>query len=615
PVVFHVIHNYGAENISDAQIIDAIRVLNLNYRHQNPDSVDIVNVFKPLATDCEIELRLAQKDPAGNCTKGINRIASPLTFTGDHSVKDLIHWDPTKYLNVYIVANAAGLAGHAVWPSDADTIPEWDGIVIGHDYVGSIGTSNPVRSMVLSHELGHYLNLQHIWGGNNVPGFYYLPVAQPGNCAFDDGVSDTPNTIGWSTCNLSGSSCGNTVDNVQNFMDYSYCGRMFTPGQKTRMHACLNSGIAGRNNLWSPANLIATGTDGTSSLCAAEFSANKTIVCVNQSITFTDNSYHGVTQRNWTFSGGNASSLTDSVVTVSYAVPGTYTVSLSAGNGLSTVSTSITDYITVLPNPGNPGPLLESFDYTSGIPDNNWVINNPQQDAAFTLYTLGGYSGTQCVMFDNYNTNENLDDELISVPINTSGFPSLQLSFRYAFAKKDSLASTDFLKVWVSNDCGLSWTVRKTMNSSSLSSVAPQANPYFPSTQADWAYATVTNISNAYIGPDFMVKFVFTSGGGNNLFLDDINIAANVGTEDLSPDASLHIYPNPASNQVLIALPNNFNASVVELWSPDGKCILSTRVMPSNQVQLDLSSIAAGIYFLRVMNENSSLGGKILIEH
>jgi len=276
PVVFHVIHNNGIENIGDAQLKDAIRVLNQTFQKRAPDTNSIVAAFKPIHADCEIEFRIAKKDPQGYCTKGINRIVSTLTNTGDHSVKDLIQWPTHKYLNVYIVKNAAGLAGHAVWPSDADTIPAWDGIVMGHNYTGSIGTSNLQRSVVFAHECGHYLNLHHIWGGNNVPGFYFLPCADPNkDCTEDDFVEDTPPTIGWVTCNLNGSTCDTTLDNVQNAMDYSYCNKMFTYGQKDRMHACLNSTIAGRNNLHTTENLMATGVLDTANVDCDPLSLNE----------------------------------------------------------------------------------------------------------------------------------------------------------------------------------------------------------------------------------------------------------------------------------------------------------------------------------------------------
>ena len=313
PVVFHVIHNYGQENISDAQIHDAIKQVNLQFRKLNPDTADIVNVFKPIAADCEIELRLAQLDPNGNCTSGITRTVSPLTAIGDHQVKSLIQWPPDKYLNIYVCNQAAGLAGHAMLPADADTIPEWDGIVMQHSYLGTIGTSEYFKRTVLTHEIGHYLNLQHIWGGNNVPNYYYLPCGDAGNCAFDDGVADTPNTIGWQTCSLGAYSCS-SLDNVQNYMDYAYCALMFTEGQRTRMHACLNSPVAGRNNLWTPANLATTGTDdATYYLCQAKFDVDKRVICVGESITLTDVSVHGALSRTWTVTGANLSSTTDSV--------------------------------------------------------------------------------------------------------------------------------------------------------------------------------------------------------------------------------------------------------------------------------------------------------------
>jgi hypothetical protein len=157
PVVFHVIHNYGPENISDAQVHDAIRQANIQLRKLNPDTTDIVTEFKSRAADCFIELRLAQLDPDGNCTSGITRTVSSLTSIGDHQVKSLIQWPPDRYLNVYVCAQAAGLAGHALLPAAADTIPQWDGIVMQGSYIGTIGTSDYFRRTVLTHEIGHYL--------------------------------------------------------------------------------------------------------------------------------------------------------------------------------------------------------------------------------------------------------------------------------------------------------------------------------------------------------------------------------------------------------------------------------------------------------------------------
>ena len=93
PVVFHVIHNYGPENISKAQILEQMEILNKDFRRRNSDTSKTRSIFKDRAVDCEVEFKLATKDPDGNCTDGITRTVSALTNGGDEDVKDLIRWD------------------------------------------------------------------------------------------------------------------------------------------------------------------------------------------------------------------------------------------------------------------------------------------------------------------------------------------------------------------------------------------------------------------------------------------------------------------------------------------------------------------------------------------
>lgn len=604
PVVFHVIHNYGAENISDAQIHDAIAVFNRNFRKLNPDTVDIIQPFKSIAADCEIELRIAQLDPDGNCTSGINRIASPLTFIGDHQVKNLIHWDPKKYLNVYICNTAAGLAGHALLPQAADTIPQWDGIVMAHNSVGSIGTANPTRSVVLSHEVGHYLSLEHIWGGNNVPNYYYLPCADAGNCAFDDGVADTPNTIGWQTCNLNGASCGNIVDNVQNFMDYAYCPKMFTEGQKTRMHACLNDTIADRNNLWSPANLIATGTDGTNYLCGADFAADRTIICEGETVTFYDNSFHGITQRNWTFNGGNASSTTDSIVTVTYNTAGVYDVSIIAGNGVSTVDTLKTNYITVVPSNGVVTPLLEDFESTTSIPSTEWMIGNPQGDAGFELTTNAASSGSKSVFIDLNNVPNGYVDELYSRTFDVSSLNPIRVSFRYAFNNNGTVANANVLKFSVSSDCGNTWIVRKQIGSSNINTAIPGSSTglYIPA-PTDWVETVVTNITNSYQVNDFRIKFTYDNVDGNALYIDDINISPTAAIDELFA-FEFAVFPNPSNGSLHLQIDrsDNYSFTITDL---NGRLIKAgSQYFSLGNNELELGNLSNGMYHLTLKSKD-----------
>lgn len=620
PVVFHIIHNYGTENISDAQVLDGIDILNKTFRKQLADTASIVQQFKPLHADCDIEFRLAQLDPNGNCTSGINRVASSLTAIGDHSVKALIHWPPDKYLNIYVVANAAGLAGHCVWPADADTIPAWDGIVIGYNYVGSIGQSNYTQSVALAHECGHYLNLQHIWGGNNVPNFYYYPCADPNkDCSIDDLVSDTPPTIGWLTCNLNGASCGNTVDNVQNAMDYSYCNRMFTYGQKARMHACLNSSIASRNNLWQPSNLSATGVLSIPGpLCGANFSASKTVICGTPPVvTFTNTSYNGpYTSLQWSFQGGNPATSTAAVPTVTYATAGTYSVSLKVKNGNDSVMITRQNYITILGSGSVSYPFAEGFESTGSLHGATWYSNSLDTLNNWHLTNAAAFGGSKSVMLSNFNNSMNTCDELYGPPVNLSGATSMNISFKYAFAQKDT-SNRDVLKLMITNNCS-SWVQRLAVSGSTLSTAPAHTTAFVPNGAGEWKQASVS-IPASWLTASFRFKFVFTSAGGNNLYLDDINLGVGAGVSDLYESLSeVKVFPNPVSGHVSLQLtleePRQLAISLVNTLGQTVQDFGKNLYEPGTQeVGLPLKDLPQGLYFITLADKGRSVSKPLVI--
>jgi PKD repeat protein len=623
PVVFHVIHNYGPENISDAQILDGLDILNKTFRKQLADTASIVADFKPLHADCDIEFKIAQLDPNGNCTNGINRIASPLTTIGDHSVKSLIHWPPHKYLNVYIVANAAGLAGHCVWPADADTIPLWDGIVIGHNYIGSIGTSNYTQSVALAHDCGHYLNLQHIWGGNNVPNFYYYPCADPNkDCNIDDSVADTPPTIGWQTCNLAGASCGNTVDNVQNAMDYSYCNRMFTYGQKARMQACLNSSIAARNNLWQPSNLIATGVQNyTPSLCKADFSANKMVVCKtspNNVITFSNTSFNGtVTSLQWSFPGGTPDTSSASNPAITYSTAGKYDVTLKVFSGGDSLNVTKQNYISVLPNTGAVYPFTEGFESTTSLDGLEWFSNSFDTVNKWELNNIAAFSGVKSVMLTNVNNSESTKDELFSKIINLNGASTMNISFKYAFAKKDT-SNSDKLQLFVTNSCNNAWSQRLSLSGAALETAPITSASFVPVNTSEWKQASAS-IPFAYLTSGFRFKFVFTSNGGNNVYLDDINLDIDAGINSLDNlGTTLQVFPNPATGLVNIGFTlvtsKKLDVSILNiLGQPIYKSIKENYPSGQNALSINIKDVPAGIYFVKISDGITELNKPLII--
>lgn len=599
PVVFHIIHDYGQGNISDAQVYDAIKQVNLQMRRLNADTTDIVMAFKPIAADCAIEIRLAQLDPDGNCTSGITRTVSDLTDIGDHQVKSLIQWPPDKYLNIYVCNQAAGLAGHALLPAAADAAPEWDGIVMQHTYVGTIGTSDYFRRTVLTHEIGHYLNLQHIWGGNNVPEYYYLPVANAGNCDFDDEVDDTPLTIGWQTCPLGGESCS-TLDNVQNYMDYAYCARMFTEGQKTRMHACLNSTVANRNNLWQSTNLTATGTDDiTYHLCGAQFEASKRVVCAGETIEFADLSYHGIQSRVWEFDGGVASSLTDSVVTVTYNTPGMYNVKITVTNN-GEIEHTEENYIHVVQASGSESGMHESFEHESDF-FARWIRKENGAPVNWDFTSPGFESNTS--FFINNFEGGNWTYEFHSQPLDASGLDAIAVSFDYAYARKAS-TNNDVLQIAVSTDCGETWTTRKThYGGSSLRTVTDLIpdEPFVPLDETQWKSDVVNNIGAAYMTENLMVRFRFQSDGGNNLYVDNIRIAHPdaLDISDINVER-FKLFPNPVNEVLNVHFEMGEQPEKIAIFTLSGQLVHTTSSEGRVQIEINTAHLESGYYLIKI---------------
>lgn len=262
PIVFHVLYHDPADNISDAQIADGLLELNERFRKQNADTIDIIAPFVSIAADARIEFRLAQIDPEGNPTNGITHTYTDSTafdFLWDayyDSTGGTATWPTNVYLNIHVVKEFAGIVGGGRGTLPSNIFPERQGIIITNNMIGSIGTGS--GGTVFTHEMGHFLNLYHLWAYLGTPG-------DTANCTNDDEVSDTPNCFGasyyYSTpSGLWAESCG-SLDNVQNYMDYSpsQIRNMFTIGQVARMHDALNSPDGGRNNLHTPDNQIATG--------------------------------------------------------------------------------------------------------------------------------------------------------------------------------------------------------------------------------------------------------------------------------------------------------------------------------------------------------------------
>ena len=613
PIVFHILHNGGLENISYEQVVDAVSILNRDFRLLNSDANDVHPDFQGMPSDVEIEFRLATKAPDGTCFTGITRTQSSESFNGaDGTIQvnairngnDVYNgeWAGNKYLNIFVCGDIGGAAGYTTTPSNWVGSVMENGIWILHNYVGSIGTSSTGSSRTLTHECGHWLNLEHVWGPNNNPG-------NPASCGDDDSVADTPNEIGVTSCNLNEATCGVRA-NVENYMNYSYCSKMYTQGQVTRMRNALNSSVGGRSNVKTAANLLATGADGNLYLCKAEFSADKTSVCSGDAIQFTDESYNAVSGWTWTFTGGTPSSSTDQDPLITYDTPGLYEVTLTATDGSTNDTEVKSAYIRVVPNAAQV-PFLEDFEVYSTLANiEEWTVVNEGGNAEWSLETSAGHTGTKSARLLNNGQPNGTVDELISSPVDLTGISgSMTLSFRYAYKRKSS-SDDDWFRVYITNDCGDSWAVRKTLHGGQLTS-AIQVSSFVPSSAADWTTIHMTNVTSAYWVDNFRYKFSFEAGGGNNMYLDNINIYAGTPSDDLviglteeGELSGLSVYPNPAEHELSVkfSLGAAQNA-LVQLQDISGK-IVQRNVIHANEgsniVLMNTEAFASGMYFLNL---------------
>ncbi len=621
PIVFHIIHDYGAENISDAQILDEVRILNEDYSNTNSDTAAVIPQFKPIVADCQIQFKLAQLDFNGNCTNGIERIATFETNIGDDESK-LHQWNRSEYLNVWVVKQMAkGLAGYAYFPSatTGGSFPI-DGVIILSSYIGSIGTSSPMTSRALTHEIGHYFSLEHPWGNTNSPG-----VA----CG-DDGVADTPVTKGWTTCVLNGCVCDTVhhiIENVQNYMEYSYCSKMFTAGQKQMMQATLNSSVSDRNNLWAPATLANTGVLNTPVMCKphADFHANNYFVCDGVAITFTDNSWGApVANRIWHFQNGTPSTSTSASPVVNFN-PGWHQVILVVSNAAGTDSLARDGYVFVSTSyPDFAGIQSESFENTQKVQMYWNTVNHFNYGGSWSQVNTYGHSGTSCMEMNNYTNAWGAVDDLISPAYDLSLVSGASLSYWHSEASRsiDTSQIKDVLKVYSSTNCGQTWSLRQTLSGIALCNAGLSGNPYIASDPNLWTQSTIS-LPASLMAPNVRFKFEFTSGGtnqSNNLFLDDVNITGVMGIEEnMLADLNISLQPNPAKDETIVNYSLRRDGTVsIGICDLLGKEITVLKNQPQSSGSHSLTinrqalGLSPGMYFVRFVSGENKVSRKLI---
>ncbi|MGM0478220.1 MAG: M43 family zinc metalloprotease [Bacteroidota bacterium] len=627
PVVFHVIHDGGPGNISMEQIQSGIDVMNEDFAALNADAGQIRNdadaPFAPLHANVDVEFKLAKRDPQGNCTNGIQRRYAPsLTNEAGEDCKyssngGLDAWPNDSYLNIWVVnsigSNSQGTTlGYAYLPYN-----NWDsghGILNRHDRVGRIGTASNNDGRTLTHEMGHICGLFHTFQD----GCHSTDCSSNG-----DFICDTPPAEQTFGCLSTNNTCNDVpvndfygsdvLDMNENHMSYNSCRFMFSEGQKTLMNNNFET-IPNFISLTSAVNLTATGVNEPDVICEADFDADKKVICVGQSVDFNDMSYHGASTWDWSFPGGSPSSSTDQNPVVTYNTPGVYEVTLTASDGTSSASETKTAFIKVL-DFSVPLPFYESFENVSAIPNDFWVVDNPGNNAAFELKNVG-LNSSKSAGISNFGEPVGAIDELVSSPIDLSQVNSeVTLSFRYAYRKRYT-ANDEWLRVFISYDCGELWAQRKTLRGSQLSDQT-ETNAWEPQSEEDWVTVHMTNVTSSFWVDNFRVKFQFESDNGNNFYVDDINIYEGapsddpvVGVESYDASIDFSVYPNPTADDVHVEFSLDRAEKIdLNIRTVDGRVVQTNTVQADvgkNLAILDMRGLSKGVYWVEVKQQKSA---------
>lgn len=646
PIVFHILHEYGEENISDVQVYDQMEILNEDYSNTNPDADDVVTPFDTIVGTAKIKFRLAALDPYGNCTNGIEHIYTHMANKGDDFSK-LHQWNRKEYLNVWVTntIGSAGVAGYAYYPSA--TMGNFffaDGIIILHDYIGSIGTGSPGSSRALTHEIGHYLGLAHTWGSNN-----------DNNVACgDDQVEDTPETKGspTSVCILNANTCDDddqgsagywnfdVIDNVQNYMDYSYCSMMFSKQQVELMRNNLNQETAFRNNLWQDSNLVLTGTnvpteDAPTCAPIADFHILKNMVCEGDAVNYINSSYNAVVDDFlWEFPGGTPATSTSPNPSVTYSTPGFYTATLTVSNAQGADSKTIFQGVYVSPGwAEHEGPYVETFNSGSDF----WISNNPENNHAyFHRVATGGKDNSACYMLNNWKDVANAalfsddyfyydrlgynKDSLTTAAYDLGSTTNVTVSFDYAYGTKATTLDdvTERLVVYSSRDCGKTWQQRKIIQQEDLLTVGYVGNINFiPSSNSEWKTATFNYTTSAQ-DVHTRFRFAFTASDfSSNLFIDNFNVMGTLGINDEELMSTINVSPNPIASGSELSVEVSGNTRDMELQVVDlNGAIVATIAVPdmngTQTVNVPMN-VAKGYYLINAVQGASKSTHRVAV--
>ena len=580
PVVVNVVWNTASENISDAQIQSQIDVLNADFRALNADRTNTPAIFSSLIADFEINFCLATQDPSGNATTGIRRRNSTVTaFSSNDAMKynaqgGLDAWDRNRYLNLWVCDLSGGLLGYAQFPGGAAAS---DGVVCDYLYFGTVGVATAPfnKGRTATHEVGHWLNLRHIWGD--------------ANCG-SDLVSDTPthNTSNggcpayphYSTCS------GAPVEMTMNYMDYTddACMYMFTAGQKTRAQALFGSGGSRASLLTSNGCQPPTG-GGT---CAVASGLNATSIA-QTSATLNWSAVSGATSYNLQRKLSTSSTWTTvtGITGTSYAVTGltastTYNYQVQTVCGGTSAAYSAAASFTTLATGGGGG-CVDTYEANNSRSAAKTIPVN----TTFTAQ-IASASDVDWYKFANTSTNRRIKIDLTTLPADYD-VRLYRGTSNTILAISENAGTTDEVLIY---------------NTTNVS------NSYYANV---YGYDGASSNTQCYTMRVSLSSTNFRTDGSTDGEVEEIEVPV------VFENVAFGIFPNPANEQITVEVPMESESDVqVTILDPSGKAALQQhRVLGKgdNRMNFDVSRLSNGIYFVEVRNGKTLSTRKLVVQN
>ena len=591
PVVVHVLHNGTAvgvqANISDAQILSQIRVLNEDFRRKNADAIRTPAEFLPVAADANIEFVLAKQDPNGLPTTGIVRKQGPKTIYAPEDatlIGQTSQWNPEEYLNMWVVPLVSPFLGYATFPTSnlpglnfSPTAAIRDGITVDYLFFGTgPGTAANTTGRTATHEVGHYLGLRHIWGDE-------------AGCELDDFVQDTPsqdnpnNTI----CNDNPSrfSCGNS-NMIQNYMDYTPdpCMNLFTKGQVDRFDVVLTN---------SPRRATLVNSRGTKDpiLPSRDVSLSKVVnpadaLCqtnVAPQVEIQNRGFELVSSVRIEFRW-NGNLIESKRFTTELRT--TEKVTLTFGNldtrgevnEFSFTVVQVNDQAdlvssnnTLSTRPVQQGQLTLPYAVSLSTLPETWIIGNPDQSLTWEKTNLTIDGSAQPALFIRHYEYEAQGqlDYFISPQIDLTKYPNAQLVFEVAHGPYNQAGFQDELLVAIAPDCSLDFdiiTPPYKKNGTRLQTADPTVNEFIPTSNSQFR-TEIVNLSKFKDLGKVRLALLTKNAFGNNIFLRNIRV---VPTEEFKYDLKIDdvIAPSPISAgthaQEIVRITNTGNLPITK---------------------------------------------------